>query len=159
MEIRITDALISEFGFESGSLTWFQGMDSGLNYQPHVLKNVPGAVKSIVEDMDKDGIKDIIVLMAQGDEHISIFKMNEKGIANEIKILRFPPVHGVCDMDIKDFNYDGKPDIILASGDNADYSQIIKPYHGITIYLNQENMSFKSSSFHTLSRCIALQGC
>lgn len=144
---QINDVIISEFGFETGSLSWFQSQDMGIDTNKHILKGVPGAVKTMVVDMDNDGINDLVVLMAQGDEHISVYKMNEKGIDKELKVLRFPPVHGICDIDINDFNYDGKPDLIVSNGDNADYSQIIKPYHGITVYLNKGNLNFDSTLF------------
>jgi hypothetical protein len=141
------DALISEFGFETGRLAWFQTTDTGIASLPKILKSTPGAIKCLLQDMDQDGIKDIVMLMAQGDEHISVFKMDATGIRHEYQVLRFPPVHGVCDMDIEDMNKDGFPDLIVANGDNADYSRIIKPYHGITIYLNKGNFQFEETTF------------
>jgi hypothetical protein len=46
-----------------------------------------------------------------------------------------------------DFNRDGYLDILLANGDNADYSFIVKPYHGIRIFLNNGKNVFREGFF------------
>ncbi len=141
------DAIISEFGYETGKLTWVEGLKEGFGTEVHVLSKSPGIIKTFMEDLDGDKIKDLIALKTQGDEHVSIFMMNDQGLWHEHQVLRFPPIHGACDLDIIDFNKDGRLDIVVSNGDNADYSQIRKPYHGIRIYLNRGDLKFTESMF------------
>ena len=46
-----------------------------------------------------------------------------------------------------DFNQDGHLDILYTNGDNADYSPILKPYHGVRIFLNDGKFNFKQTFF------------
>ncbi len=144
---ELTDQfIISEFGFESGSLSAYQfGNDTLIKQQD--LIPMAGSVKTILTDIDGDTNKDLIALMAQGQERVVIFKRTEKGWADPATVITFPPVHGVCDIDIADMNKDGRPDIIISNGDNADYSITTKPFHGIRIYHNQGNMQFSADDF------------
>jgi hypothetical protein len=51
----------------------------------------PGAVKISIEDMNNDGLKDIIALFAQADESVYIF-FQKPGLKFEAKrVLHFPP--------------------------------------------------------------------
>lgn len=50
-------------------------------------------------------------------------------------------------------NGDGKKDIIYTCGDNNDYSSILKPYHGIYIYLNEGNYKYKLAKFIPIDGC------
>lgn len=138
--------IISEFGFESGSLSAYQFGNDTLIKQQDLLP-MAGSVKTILTDIDGDANKEIIALMAQGRERVVIFKHTEKGWVDPATVLTFPPVHGVCDIDIADMNKDGRPDIIISNGDNADFSITTKPFHGITVYHNQGNMQFSSAEF------------
>ena len=49
-----------------------------------------------------------------------------------------------------DFNKDGFQDILLTNGDNWDYSAILKPYHGVHIYLNDGQDNFKEAWFYPM---------
>ena len=49
-----------------------------------------------------------------------------------------------------DFDKDGKQDILYTAGDNADYSPILKPYHGIYIFSQKENFAFEQTEFLAL---------
>jgi hypothetical protein len=48
-------------------------------------------------------------------------------------------------------NGDGKKDIIYTNGDNADFSPILKPYHGMRIYLNRGSNSYEESYFYPVN--------
>jgi hypothetical protein len=56
-------------------------------------------------------------------------------------------VYGSSYFELCDFNADGKQDILYTNGDNADYSAILKPYHGVRIYLNDGKNHFSQSWF------------
>src|SRR5437762_160899 len=48
---------------------------------------------------------------------------------------------------MRDFNGDGKPDILYVNGDNFDYSRVLKPYHGIRILENDGHNDFTERYF------------
>jgi len=137
------DLLICQFGNKLGQLSWFE--NTGQTYQEHVIKEAPGATRAYLLDMDDDGDLDPVALFAQGDEGISIF-YNEKGRFREERILRFHPVFGSSDFEFLDFDRDGDRDIIMTNGDNADYSNMLKSFHGVRIFLNEEG-EFKEKFF------------
>src|SRR5690606_38244050 len=108
----------------------------------------PGARKTIVRDVNRDGRPDILALFAQGDERIVSYTNRGNFSFDETILLRFSPVDGTSYFEIADFNGDGHFDILVTNGDNADYSPIIKPYHGVTIYENDgENVFTERWSF------------
>ncbi|HJS55997.1 MAG TPA: VCBS repeat-containing protein, partial [Chitinophagaceae bacterium] len=61
--------------------------------------------------------------------------------------LQFPPVYGSNYFQLIDFNYDGYMDILTTQGDNADYSIVVKAYHGIRIFLNNGKNQFEENYF------------
>lgn len=138
--------IISEFGFETGSLSIYK-FDGESYFKKTDLIQQSGSVKTHMADLDGDSIPELIALIAQGQERILVFKQNDKGLSDPITVLKFLPVHGVCDIDIADMNKDGNLDLIISNGDNADYSIMTKPFHGITIYLNQGNLQFSPFVF------------
>ncbi len=87
-----------------------------------------------------------MVLFAQADEGISIFYQEENGF-QEKRVLRFPSIYGSNDFELLDFNGDGYKDIILSNGDNGDKSNVLKPYHGIRIFLNDGTYNFSEKYF------------
>ena len=52
-----------------------------------------------------------------------------------------------------DFNKDGFPDIVYTCGDNADYSPVLKPYHGVYIFLNDGKNNFTQKYFYPINGC------
>lgn len=139
----ISDIIIAEFGFETGQLSWINGKTQ----KKKRLSNLPGARNIILEDIDKDGKTDFYVLFAQANEQIVLFKNKGNEQFQAQTILKFPSVYGSSFMEMADINKDGKMDIILTNGDNADYSPEAKNYHGIHIYLNKGNQQFKPIQF------------
>jgi mono/diheme cytochrome c family protein len=140
------DIIISEFGFRQGSLSWFENTGKG-NYAKHILKDLPGAIRTEVYDFNKDGKPDIAVLMAQADEGVFIYYNEGNGKFREDRVIRFPPAYGSNYFQLFDFNGDGFMDIITTNGDNADYSIILKPYHGIRIFYNNGSNQFEQKYF------------
>ena len=142
------EVVICQFGYQTGKLSWYDR--PGNRWHEHVLSDKPGASKVIPYDFDKDGKKDLMVLMAQGDEHISIFYNKGNDAFEESVVLRFPPVYGSCDLQLVDFNKDGAMDVLYTNGDNADFSNILKPYHGIRLYLNDGKNNFSEAYFYPM---------
>jgi len=142
------DLLVSAFGNFTGDLVAFENTDTG--YQPHVIHNFPGTRKTIVRDMNGDGLQDILALVTQGDEHIALFTNRGNFRFAYRVLLKFPPVNGSSYFELCDINLDGNPDILYTNGDNADYSPILKPYHGVRLFLNDGRNDFHESLFYPM---------
>jgi hypothetical protein len=145
------DYLITQFGKMTGRLSWFE--ETGGKNKEHILKDKPGSIKTIVDTDNPKKIPHIWALFAQGDEGIFQYINDGKGNFTEKRILSFPPSYGSSYFDLVDFNGDGLKDIIYTCGDNGDYSQIPKPYHGIYIYLNDGKDNFRQKYFYPINGC------
>ncbi len=146
-----TDLIVCEFGNLEGALSWLEKTDTG--YVRHIIRAAPGAIKTYVDDYNHDGLPDIWALFAQGDESIYLFTNKGNGTFIPQRVLRFPPVYGSSDFEVADLNNDGYPDIIYTCGDNADFSQVLKPYHGVYIFLNDGKNNFTQKYFYPLNGC------
>ncbi len=140
-----SDYIIHEFGYETGRLSWYPS--SRKDPKAVSLFSGSGSIKSEAVDLDGDSRKELVCLIAQGDEQVSAWLPVAGGAPRYQRLLSFPPVYGLCDLDLIDFNGDGRVDILISNGDNADYSQVPKPYHGIHIFLNQGGFRFEESAF------------
>lgn len=67
--------------------------------------------------------------------------------------MPFPPVYGSSYFELADFNKDGFEDIVYTCGDNADYSPVLKPYHGVYIFINDGKNNFKQAFFFSINGC------
>jgi hypothetical protein len=135
-----------EFGFKTGGLSIYKKAKNG-TLQKQILNPQTGATKAIVEDFDGDKRNDILALFAQGDEKIILYLNKGKMQFEEKILLRFPPIYGSSSFDITDINKDGKIDIVCTAGDNADFSTILKPYHGVYVFENLGDFKFKQTYF------------
>ncbi|GAB3251617.1 hypothetical protein GCM10027347_10160 [Larkinella harenae] len=142
------DILVCQFGFYLGQLSWFE--NTGTTYIEHVLDPVPGALRAVVTDMNNDGRADIVVLMSQSDEQVAIFNNEGGGRFWKKTVLRFPPVFGSIYLDVVDFDKDGDMDLLYTNGDNADYSNTLKRYHGIRLFRNDGNFKFRQVWFYPM---------
>jgi len=147
-----TDYLVCEFGNNLGSFSWMENM-GGDKFSKHILRGFPGSIKAYVNDYNHDGLPDIWALFAQGDECIILFTNKGHGQFEAKKMLSFPAIYGSTYFELDDFNQDGFPDILYSCGDNADYSPVLKPYHGIYIYLNDGKNNFKQQYFFPMHGC------
>lgn len=142
------DYLISAFGNFTGSLIAFE--NSGNALTRHVIYALPGTRKTIVKDINGDGLNDILSLITQGDEQILLLINQGKFKFRPQLLLRFPPVYGSSYFEICDFNKDGSFDILYTNGDNADFSSILKPYHGVRIFFNDGRNQFTEEWFYPM---------
>ena len=146
------DYLVCEFGNLVGALSWMENLGDN-QFARHVLRPLPGAIKAYINDYNHDGRPDIWVLFAQGEEGIFLFTNKGNGNFETKQILRFPPSYGSSYFEFADFNKDGYPDIIYTCGDNADFSPILKPYHGVYIFLNNGANQFQQKYFFPIHGC------
>jgi len=147
-----TDYLVCEFGNLTGALSWMENT-GGTKYIRHVLRPEPGAIKAYIEDYNDDGLPDIWALFTQGEEGIFLFTNKGNGVFEQRQVLRFPAIYGSTYFEFADFNKDGLQDIVYTCGDNADYSMVLKPYHGVYIFLNDGNNHFKQKYFYPVNGC------
>jgi hypothetical protein len=146
------DYVICEFGNLIGALSWMENLGDN-RFTRHVLRASPGAIKAYINDYNNDGAPDIWVLFAQGEEGIFLFTNRGNGNFETKEILRFPSSYGSSYFEFADFNKDGHPDILYTCGDNADFSPILKPYHGVYIFLNSGANQFQQKYFFPINGC------
>jgi hypothetical protein len=146
------DYLVCEFGNLKGALSWLENLGDN-KFERHVIREVPGAIKAYVQDYNHDGLPDIWALFAQGDEGIFLFTNKGGGNFETEKIVSFPPSYGSSYFELDDFNKDGYPDILYTCGDNADFSRVLKPYHGVYIFMNDGTNHFKQKFFFPIDGC------
>ncbi|MDR0792880.1 MAG: VCBS repeat-containing protein [Chitinophagaceae bacterium] len=146
------DILICEFGYLKGALSWLENKGAH-RYERHEIISLPGAIKTWVYDYNRDGLPDIWTLFAQGEEGIYLSVNKGNGQFESKEILRFPPSYGSTSFELVDMNKDGFPDIVYTCGDNADYSTILKPYHGVYIFLNDGKYNFTQKYFFPVNGC------
>lgn len=146
----LEDIVACQYGDLSGKLVWFENKGEN-KYEERPLNNKPGAINAIIVDHNKDGLNDLFVLMAQGDEGIFYYENQGNVSFKEKRLLIFSPLNGSQYMELVDFNNDGHQDILYVCGDNADKSPILKDYHGVYIFLNDGNMNFKQTFFYQLN--------
>ena len=144
------DVVACEFGNETGQLAWYENNGRG-GYDKRVLSDKPGAITAIIKDANLDGLPDIYVLMAQGNEGVFLYENQGSGKFVEKQLLSFLPLNGSQHIELADFNKDGFDDIVYVCGDNADKTPILKDYHGIYIFLNDGKSNFKQSYFYHLN--------
>lgn len=137
------DYLIAEFGFETGEISLFDGKTK----KKYSLSALPGARNFVLRDVNKDGKMDFYVLMAQARERVSLFLNKGNFQFAEKEQLNLPSYYGTSYLEMADLDKDGKEEIILANGDNADYSYAKKNFHGIRIYQETLANNWKQTAF------------
>lgn len=144
------DMVVSEFGFRTGSLSWYEQGSDG-QFERHILQDAPGATESVLRDFTGNGRLDVMALMAQGDEGIYLYRNQGQGEFSEEQVVRLPPSYGSSSFELVDFNGDGAPDILHTAGDNADFQPVMRPYHGVRIFLNDGENHFEEKYFYPLN--------
>lgn len=145
--------IVCGFGHEKGSLFLLHVNADG-QYDRTVLSDIPGATKVEVTDYNHDGWQDLLVLFAQAREGVWLFLNDQQGGFTSKNLIEFPPVYGSTSFQFVDMNKDGLKDIVYTCGDNADYSPILKPFHGIYIFINTGNDLFQQDRFYHIDGCM-----
>ena len=151
---QIPDLLVCSFGNLIGDLSWYKYQDG--KYTKHILRDTPGAIRTKMLDADGDQDLDILALFGQAREGVSLF-INNRGSFQEHKLLEFDPLFGCSAFQMIDFDQDGDDDLVLANGDNGDYSDILKPYHGVRIYENDGKWNLKEKTFLPINGATGIQ--
>lgn len=146
----LTDALISEYGNQLGAFTYYQAKEDG-TYKKIELAKGPGSMASHIHDFNNDGWLDVAVVQGQGREGVHIHYNNGDGNFTPSYALPIPPHYGSSSAAFYDFNADGHLDILATNGDNGDYPAILKPHHGVRIYLNDGNNAFEEHYFFPMN--------
>jgi hypothetical protein len=144
------DFLVAEFARYSGKLAWYEQLQNG-SFQTRVLAPRTGAIKSYLRDIEGDGDWDIIALFGQGDEGIVQFTNDGNGNFSAQNLLRFPPSYGSSYFTLQNLDADPEEEMLYVCGDNADYPGVLKPYHGIYRFDQQEDGEWKQTWFHHLN--------
>ncbi len=118
------------------------------DFQHSVLGKTPGALQVEVVYANADTLPDLLVLMGQSHEGILLYLNEGKGRFKEKQVLSFPPTFGVSSMFVADFNDDCQPDILITQGDRGNFPPILKPYHGIRLFLNNGDFTFYPAFFY-----------
>jgi len=103
-----------------------------------------------IHDMDQDGRDDVVVVMGQHREGVTILYNTESGFVPSW-VVQLPPTHGAAHVDVVDFDQDGALDLIVSNGDNGDYTPILKRHHGVRLYKNLRDGSFEERFFFPLN--------
>ncbi|MGI4750608.1 MAG: FG-GAP repeat domain-containing protein [Janthinobacterium lividum] len=148
----LIDYAVCGFGHDRGGLYWVKQLPNQ-HFKTLPIRLVPGATQLITGDFNLDGWPDLMCLFAQADEGIWLFLNDHQGGFKTKNLLHFPPIYGSSSFQFIDFNHDGQPDILYTAGDNSDYSKVLKPYHGVYIFINQGNFQFKKKYFYHIDGC------
>lgn len=143
----LKDILICEFGHFTGGISLLEG---GEGDTKRTILPYAGAIRLEIMDMNKDGMLDIVVLVTQGKESVYVLYQLDGFKFKTKKLIENVPEFGSSWFELIDFNQDGNMDIVLTNGDNADYTDFPKPYHGLRIYLNDGRDNFSESFFYPL---------
>jgi hypothetical protein len=146
----LEDIVVCQFGNILGRLSWFKNLGNN-QYDEFVLFDWPGSTYTYLQDMNGDGMTDILALIGQGREGIYLWLNQGDDDFLQVPIIQQPSVWGYSHFELVDFNQDGFPDILATNGDNGDYPSRPKAYHGIRLYLNDGKNQFQEAWFYPLN--------
>jgi hypothetical protein len=141
------DAVLAEFGYHLGELSWQENKGGGKEWVRHTLFPDDGTVSIHIADFTGDGLPDILSLKANADERVDLYVNKGRGEFEAKLLFRYNPTYGCAAMEVVDWNRDGKLDFLVANGDNGDYPPILKANHGVRLYLNQGGGAFKEEYY------------
>lgn len=150
----IDELLISNFGDYTGNLSIYkrESEKGAFLLDPQVLSEQPGIVKSGTHDFNGDGFLDIVVMMSAARENVSLYLNNKDGTFEQKIMFEKHPSFGYIGFELRDFNRDGRMDLMTLNGDNGDSDpyNTLKRDHGIRIYLNEGGLRFDEAYFYPM---------
>lgn len=145
----IEELVVCEYGDLRGMVSLFYKNKKGL-YEKKELLPVAGAIKTEIRDMNADGMPDLVLLTAQGDEGITIMYQEQDLEFRAERVIRFSPLYGSSWFEIVDYEGDGDLDLVTVHGDNADKSNVLKPYHGMRLHINKGDSVYEEKFFYPM---------
>lgn len=139
------DILAAEFGKFLGGINIYTQKDSLRKINIHTGS---GAVKTLVKDVNNDGLQDFYVLVAQADESVYLFVNKGNFSFDKKRLLRLPAHYGTTHFEVLDFDGDGDDDLVCSSGDSGDYGIVLKPFHGVRLFENLGDGQYEQVWFH-----------
>ena len=145
------DFVVCGFGHVTGRISWFESRADG-SYEEHVLIPRAGGVKAEAADFNDDGLLDIAVLVSEAREAFYIFVNRGNNEFERHDVFETQPAYGHTYFELRDFDDDGLPDLLVVNGDNVDSDpyNTRKRYHGVRIYLNRGGYRFEEAYFYPL---------
>lgn len=137
-----TDIAIAVFGGQGkGEILWLEQTPTG--YQSHTLLNMSGALSIENTDLNKDGIVDLVTLVAQEHETLIAFVGIGGGQFERHDLVSAGhPMFGATSLTVVDLDRDGDDDLLFTNGDAFDTQTDPKPYHGIQWLENRGKLQF-----------------
>ncbi len=142
------DLVLAGFGFFTGGLFVLPESRAAREI---ALENEPGPIAFRALDADGDGRQDLAVLNAQARERLSLYHnsaapLNEGSVRvgpaflTRTVLAEYHPAFGATGLTGGDFDGDGREDLAVTNGDNADFPDApYKPYHGLRVYRNESD--------------------
>lgn len=148
------DLLVCGFGdYPTGrvGIWWNQ---SG-QFTEELLLDEPGTTWGDVADFDGDGDKDIVLMIASNRPRLVAFINEGHRQFSEQTLLLRPVGWGDNRGLVVDWNGDGKPDLVEASGNNLELrGRPIKATHGVRVLQNEGDWKFREVLFERLDGAI-----
>ncbi|MDH4126535.1 MAG: VCBS repeat-containing protein [Gammaproteobacteria bacterium] len=147
----VEDFIISGFGANFGSLSWFESQPGG-GFAAHLLIDRPGAVRTQAFDFNDDGFLDIAVLMSHAREGFYILLNDGHNAFTPRTVFETQPAYGHTWFELHDFNGDGRMDFMTVNGDNVDSDpyNTLRNYNGLRIFLNEGELRFREAYFYPM---------
>jgi hypothetical protein len=140
----LSDYIVSNFGEHFGSLSFFTSLPDGSVERRDLFREAGPISMKIFKN-------DLWLLNSQARERVIRIRNFRNNRGQDFQtILEFPPSYGSMTLKVADFNDDGLADLIYLAGDNADFSTVYKPYHGIYLFIGTQDGAFQQEMFYPL---------
>ncbi|MCC7439246.1 MAG: VCBS repeat-containing protein [Armatimonadetes bacterium] len=152
------DFAVADFGYlNRGGVGWIEQKEAG-QFEYHIISRKAGAINVPIADLNGDHQLDIVAVISQEHEEVSVLlnqkksgKKNAKPVLpakrfQEKTIFKAPtPSYGSSGIQLVDIDGDNDLDILYSNGDNLDLPTIVvRPYHGVQWLENKGNLKFVS---------------
>lgn len=144
------DLTVAEFGYDRGRVLWLE--NKGGRFRDHELLALPGAIHVPIVDLDGDGKPDVVTIVSQDEEEVIAFENQGGGKFRRRSLYRQVNFDfGSSGLFVTDLDGDGKPDLLLSSGDNLEITYPApQPWHGCILLENKGGWKFEPRRIATV---------